>query len=678
MEFFIVRKTQYRFGQLPRIRCHAIPHFSSALFQVNDLQSRIMYGRAKCNYLVLYIALVIGFGLPLYCGLFTPWGGLYGEHLPLRWQVESFLDGRIALDETPWGMGWDMAWGNGKVHHVFGLAVPVWLMAFELVGRVVGLGAFPDRLCFAIAVGLTTYWILRYESKQQFDLRKVYVMLLTTVLFPPFIALCSSRFLVYEEVVAYGVLTVLALGLGLARFVKLAQESQGASSVLSLRQKSILGLCAIGVAAALVPFVRATLVFYGATTLALAVIVAARRGLKLQGIAPGLAVYCFFTALLLWTNNQRFGAPLEFGHALNLNSLAPMRYASRFDHPYEDEPIWSAVRELVSALFVAKGTAIQSQSGYERDLFPGQSRTFRWREIYFSTFGKFELAFMLATLCIGGARLVRLKFKAFDDPLVVLTLWSVVSSAGLFVFYLRFPFLSSRYLMDFAPALGVCAWVFWSWVMDSATRLSARTLWPTVIVFLCLVAWWGYGVGSIWTTTESRELTLEQVRSQMKRERKGPKGMHLLDGYSSPTQTVGIPFNLDGWLDDGRTVASVAAFVKDPECLALDLAPAGDQPMPISAYECIRAKIGLEFLRRESVVSTTNGVRVVFAGPTKSHYQRGYQLAFIALMSKAELSEGESRFRLLRICWKRDQLLGDAGVVRDKTHSNSVGRGVDP
>lgn len=54
---------------------------------------------------ILCLALAVGLGLPLYCGLVSPWPALYSGSMPLRWQVKAFLKGRVALDSTPWGMG---------------------------------------------------------------------------------------------------------------------------------------------------------------------------------------------------------------------------------------------------------------------------------------------------------------------------------------------------------------------------------------------------------------------------------------------------------------------------------------------------------------------------------------------------------------------------------------------
>lgn len=635
--------------------------------ETQSQQSGKLTSEFKKRVPILCLALAVGLGLPLYCGLVSPGPALYSDSLPLRWQVEAFLKGRIALDTTPWGMGWDLAWGNGNVQQVLGLGVPVWRLPFELIARAVGVPAFPDRLCFVVALILTAYWILRFGTGQRFNLPFVYVGLLTTVLFPPFIALCCSRFLVYEEVVAYGFLAALALAFGLARWITAIHRDDVAAASTTVRQKPGCGYLALGAASGLMPFIRPTMVFYGGAAVGVAAFVAWRRGLRLPAVVSGLAVYCLLIGTLLWSNNQRFGSPFEFGHSLNLNGLAPMRYASRFDHPYQDESLVSAVRELGSILFFTKEFLVPSNSGYEPDLFKGQSSTFRWREIYFSTFGPLELVFVLGAWGRALWRLKRHRGVALSEPTAALGLWSLLSTLPLFGFYLRFPFLSSRYLMDFAPGLAVGAWVLWSLLMNWAQQLKYRSMLALAVCFVCLLGWWGYAATSVWNTEGGQEHTLGEVLKQMERDRKRLGDTKLPEEYTNAVQRAGIPLNLNGWLEDGRTLACVAAFVKDPDCLVLELAPAGEAVLPLEAYECIRAKIGLELLARENVMETTNGVQLVFAGPKNTKYQQGYQLAFVALMPRKELSDRESRFRLLRIAWWRDRILHSTAAEPGQT-----------
>lgn len=310
---------------------------------------------------------------------------------------------------------------------------------------------------------------------------------------------------------AYGFLAGVALALGLARWIGAIQKEGFATTSTTVRQKLLWGYLAFSAASGLMPFIRPTMVFYGAAAVWVATFVAWRRGLRLPVVMSGLAVYCLLIGTLLWSNNQRFGSPFEFGHSLNLNGVPPMQYASRFDHPYQDEPLVSAVGELVCILFFTKEFPISHNSAYNPDLFKGQSRTFRWREIYFSTFTPFDLAFVLVTWGWAVWRLVKHRSGVPNEPKVALALWSLLSTLPLFGFYLRFPFLSSRYSMDFAHGIAVGSWAFWSIVIGSTQRGNGRWMWAAVVSLVCFLGWWGYAATSVWSAVGSNQLTLKEV-----------------------------------------------------------------------------------------------------------------------------------------------------------------------
>jgi hypothetical protein len=89
----------------------------------------------------------------------------------------------------------------------------------------------------------------------------------------------------------------------------------------------------------------------------------------------------------LWgTNLLRFGDGFEFGHRLNLQegSLLGSIYATRFDYPFQAEPLWRAGRELLGALFASPKW--NGSAWYATEIFAGQSPMVRWREFYFTTY----------------------------------------------------------------------------------------------------------------------------------------------------------------------------------------------------------------------------------------------------------------------------------------------------
>ena len=128
----------------------------------------------------------------------------------------------------------------------------------------------------------------------------------------------------------------------------------------------------------------------------------------------------------------------------------------------------------------------------------------------------------------------------------------------------------------------------------------------------------------------------------------------LYDGGFSFEKTH-IPFNGEGWdPSTGNTEACVSLFVKNPNCLILDVVPADVARVSTVDYQCIQAKIGLEYLRRENITSTARGIRITFRGPQEKQYQTGFQLVSLAMMSPNDLTTRNSNIRLLKVSWQKE------------------------
>ena len=99
----------------------------------------------------LYLAFVLTTGLVLLSSLVDSTDRLYSHDIGFRRQTEALLDGRFALAEDAGAMAWDLAWSangdHGAVQQVWGLGVPLLRLPFEALARVVGMPAFPDRVC---------------------------------------------------------------------------------------------------------------------------------------------------------------------------------------------------------------------------------------------------------------------------------------------------------------------------------------------------------------------------------------------------------------------------------------------------------------------------------------------------------------------------------------------------
>lgn len=615
------------------------------------------------RWFVVYLGVVVALVLGLYTGLLKSPARLYSDSDALRFQAHAFLDGHIRLSDDPRCVRWDMVWGPG-VYHVFGLAVAAWQLPFHIIARVFGYVAFPERVCFLLWVACSTALLLWLAHRLTRNVLVLYVVLICSVLYPAYLALCKSRFLVYEEVVAYGVLGSLVVGFGLAWWVKSHAEAVGSDECA--RRNAGRWLLVLCVASGVLPWIRPTFVFYGFAAMVLAVVFGWRLGLGWWRLALGAGLYGVVVGALLGLNWWRFGAPLEFGHALNLNSLIQMRYASRFDHPFQDEPILSAARELMGALFFAPAM-VWSTSGYESGLFPGQSSTLRWREIYFSTFRWDALVFLVLAWMWGVFELCRMWRRGkVPGAHAVLGIWSLLSFLPLFGFYLRCPFLSSRYLMDFAPAVMSATCMVWSGLLVAVSHLKRLSVLAQVACMGVIFFW--YTRLPVLNIEGGRGgLGHKEVKERMERYFKKRDPLVLPSEYTAP-ESGGFMFNLHGWNQDGTANGCISALVKDPECLIVEVGPAGTNALELGQYSRIRAKIGLEFLRLECVETNGEGARLVFAGPRRGRYQRGFQMGFIAFWAPGELAypDPPPRFKLYRIAWKREVLDGKGAWVRSE------------
>ena len=348
----------------------------------------------------------------------------------------------------PSGLFWDSAWGNGSVEQIWGLGVPFWRLPFECLARIFGQPAFPDRIAFCVALAVSVYVVVRFHFtfSPQPETCPAWVWALVgiipTVLFPPFLALCRSRFLVYEEVEAYACL--------------LGQLLAAGTAWVCFRPSGRALLC-LACVAGLAGFVRPTFGAYGVASLIVASIAFRQNGLPLRPMIWACAIFIFGNGLLAISNTVRFGSPFEFGHSLAINGISAMAYATRFDNPFQNLPFTTAAKELFSLLFFTKEVTGGDAYGFGR--FLGQAPTLRWRELYFSTFDVTTL--VLAASAWGWLTFSLLRRlaarKGFQklEPVEGIILWGVIAAVPLIAFYLRFPFMSSRYLMDFSPMLGV-------------------------------------------------------------------------------------------------------------------------------------------------------------------------------------------------------------------------------
>jgi hypothetical protein len=197
------------------------------------------------------------------------------------------------------------------------------------------------------------------------------------------------------------------------------------------------------------------------------------------------------------------------------------------------------------------------------------------------------------------------------------------------------------------------------WATIALLSQALRTGWTRAgTLYLLFGAWWGYQVLASDTDPQSthfRPITYAEMKANLERPKPPREPLPAAYETGMNLSQFGIRFNGVGWdTASGATKAAVAIFIRDPQRLEIEVAPAGESSLPESAYDCIQAKVGLEFLQRESSVATPTGRVLIFSRPRRKIYQTGVQVAFLGMIETHELSEGNSKFRLLRVRWRND------------------------
>jgi hypothetical protein len=630
-------------------------------------------------------------------GLLRDWGRWYSWDFFHAKQTEALLRGQLALSHDPGDLIHNACWSQNGVHQVSGLGIPIWQLPFYAIAKVCGQTEFPDRfilglfVALSVALTLETVVIATLGFRRNDQLFAGWVIgcgaIAILLAFPPFLNLLQSLGGVYEEVLAYVYLFALLLVCGLSSLLKYPTW------------RRFWTVCAL---AGLGGLIRPTLVFYGTATVLIAAVVMCRANLLRLGereqprresvlylwqLWVGLAIFIVGGIALWWTNLLRFGDGLEFGHKLNLQGgrLLGSVYATRFDHPFAHEPFWPAARELFGALFRVE--KFNGNDFYAQGVFLGQSSTLRWRNFYFSTYNlsyiglaalgwgielagylrawkqKHNLAGLdrspVATVKTGGFNTIsdlQEEFETKDKAglTTLLTIWSCFAFVLLTIFYLRTPVISSRYMMDFAPAIAVPLVVVWLQVTRAAYAWKTKTRWPLFVLFCVLLGWLGWEIRQGETLEPVRTLTWEEVvQKQARQWDKVVKDLPSQYSLGDDLSSFGIPFNGEGWdAKNGRLMPCIILFVDRPELLELDLGSMRGTDTSQEDAEHIQAKVGLEFLKRESVKRTADGWRLRFGGPTRPRYRSGLQPLFVATVPKENLADDHTPWILKRVSWR--------------------------
>jgi hypothetical protein len=355
---------------------------------------------------------------------------------------------------------------------------------------------------------------------------------------------------------------------------------------------------------------------------------------------------------LFLTNAYRFGSGFEFGHQLNLNVHFAMMYATRFENPVLAASLSEKITELFSILFLVRDS-LHCCDGYAPAILPGQAPVIRWRDVYFSTYDLTYLALIVAAWA-ASFRIVWLSRANASGPLAeaaIMGAWSFISAAPLFfLLYLNYPVLSSRYMMDFAPAFAVAIWALLQFAGDLVRTRSEARLTISSLLFLLLGSWWGYQVFTAKIFPDTGGGTVDRV-AVAPSAHKVPSLIDI-ESYSKDTNIdrFRIPFNGYGWWRPaGRTSSIVVLFLPGTTRLELDLRPVEGMAVAQGDWDQIQVKIGLDQLALESTSEYADRRTLRFTRAPKSQPSQ-VEVAFIRL-TEPEASLGQSKFQLERVRW---------------------------
>lgn len=570
------------------------------------------------------LLLVMTFGWSI--GLRTD-GAWYSTSWAHRLQTEAFLRGTFALQPVPHGQMADWAWGNGS-QQVWGLGVPLVRLPLEVLGKLAGGVGFPDRVTLLVAFAVVAAALsAAFAGTAPWERA---CLLLLTAFTPAFVTLCRTRLAVYEEASAYACLWALLLA---ALLLQLAAAPS---------RRMLLWLCALS---GLSPFFRPTLVFTAAVTTSIALVLAWRGGRPATELALGVALFALGPVALVVTSELRFGSPFETGQLLNVSYIPLDQFAKMFGYPFWFEPARSAAAELFSSLFLADARW-NGVDWYQSGIHPWQSDTLRFRELYFSTFTPaVAVVLVLSWLGVGAAYL---RGHLADARIGTAAVWSASVFALLVAFYLWAPSMTSRYAVDFAPAIaiGIAGFVLLLFEL-AATRQALG-----VAIALGGSAWVVHDVAraEISPTHATRLLvTADVVRERLPRPSLAGTPLPASYRCGESPERFGVKFNGSGWASTGDCSVDPGSmfFLPSSACLRVDVAPTGGGAI---TPEEIRAKIGLTELARTAVTTVDGATRITFCAPPQHvPNPRGIEVVYLGWMEPRRVRRGDRPLRLLEI-----------------------------
>ncbi|MGC8829160.1 MAG: hypothetical protein ACP5MG_03140 [Verrucomicrobiia bacterium] len=648
----------------------------------------------KQKIIIIYESFIYVLLIFWYIGVFkNGYIGLYTINRYYDLQVNALIHWRFDIYQSPLKLAHDLVWSNNGVHQVWGLGIPLIKLPFYLLSKIFGFEFFPDMIIFGFVLYCFSYISMKivfllYQYYQEQCLLMIFTAIITILLFPTFIGTMTTRYDIYEEAVIYEYIYAIIIGLLL---IKYSLKNQKNYLYIIMTLSGLGGL------------IRPTLILYGISAVISLIIIIILMEKHLttkfkiniistssliksilknnyKHLSIGICLYLTSFSILLITNNIRFGNMLEFGHKLNLQTLYGSMYATRFDHPYQNENIISASKELLGLLFLIKNPE-STDNYYAENLFSGQSKTLRWREIYMTTFNLLYIPFILTGLFFGIYYIYKIIQASHNDntteylninyAIISITLYAMITFILLFLFYLRNSVISTRYILDFSAAIAFLVMSSLISLNNLFIKKSQYIYYSINLLFIAFLVYNLHGYKSCFK--EPIFLSYSDIKGYESEKKMKTTNLYfsIPEKYdlSTDTKKYNIPFNFNGWAIDNDSIHEVlknginfeqakgmvkpiiSLFIENPEYLELEVVSAiigGEKIKPTN----IRVKIGLEYLEIDYIKQTNNSWILRYKGPKNKLYKNGIQVAFIVFVPNTRLADKVAPWRLLRIQWR--------------------------
>jgi hypothetical protein len=383
------------------------------------------------------------------------------------------------------------------------------------------------------------------------------------VTYPTYVGMVSSRFQIYEQTIATGVLWAVLLIAGL--FVLLQECTP----------RWLVAVCA---AAGFIGMIRIPLAFYGPPTAGLALLIAHRRGLSRRALAAGAAAYVASASMYFVGNVLRFGGVMNSGYENCLCSAQANRL-TRWGLPFALTPFKVAAKEMYATLFELDPVPTQVV-GWAPPSVAKYAVGERWREYYAPTFDKWALYAMYLALAILCWRFVRGRLWRRDADLAaevpaVLAAWAIPPALILFVFYAKISNWCTRYATDLYPCFAASGLACGMFLVDLARKRASSLTGSAQLTVMAAAALYTTGWQG-WAKHLSHPIDVNNMLGQLKPwEERNAKPMTIPAHYKcgEPRPSFQVFTNLDEWRGDCSYSAGMAFTLKYSPCVTLTFGP---------------------------------------------------------------------------------------------------------